>query len=114
MTKGWTPERRKKQAERCRQNKPWEHSTGPATPAGKAASSRNALKHGERSRAGQEFRKTVERILFYNREFVKHAGEFVIANSALRRLTNEVNAKRLKKQDSHPLGKQNETNEVKE
>jgi len=29
--------------------KPWERSTGPRTPEGKAQSSKNAAKHGERS-----------------------------------------------------------------
>ena len=49
MGKGWTPERRARQAERIRQWKPWEKSTGPRTEAGKATSSQNALVHGERS-----------------------------------------------------------------
>ena len=48
-TKGWSTERRAAQAERCRTNRPWEHSTGPKTQAGKEAASRNALKHGTRS-----------------------------------------------------------------
>jgi len=43
-TKGaWTPERRAKQAETIRRTKPWEHSTGPRTEAGKQTSSRNAV-----------------------------------------------------------------------
>ena len=53
MTKGWTPERRKKQAEHCRANKPWAKSTGPKTQKGKEAVSLNALKHGSYS---QHFR----------------------------------------------------------
>ncbi len=36
----------KKQAAICRQNKPWEQSTGPKTPEGKAATQANGLKHG--------------------------------------------------------------------
>jgi hypothetical protein len=39
----WTPERRAKQREIIRQSKPWEKSTGPRTPEGKAVSSKNAL-----------------------------------------------------------------------
>ena len=45
-TRGWPEERRLAQAERCRQNTPSAHSTGPKTEAGKAASSANSLKHG--------------------------------------------------------------------
>lgn len=43
-TNGWTPERRKAQAEKIKQWKPWEQSTGARTAEGKAASSRNAYK----------------------------------------------------------------------
>jgi hypothetical protein len=46
MSKGWTDERRKRQAERIRAQKPWEKSTGPRSEAGKARSSLNAYKHG--------------------------------------------------------------------
>lgn len=45
----WTPEARRKQAEKIRQWKPWESSTGPVTGEGKAKASRNSLKHGWRS-----------------------------------------------------------------
>lgn len=38
----WTPERRARQAVIIKQTRPWEFSTGPRTPEGKAASSRNA------------------------------------------------------------------------
>lgn len=42
-TKGaWTPERRARQAQIIRQNRPWEKSTGPRTKEGKVISSRNA------------------------------------------------------------------------
>lgn len=50
---GWTPERRKRQAEIIRQWKPWEQSTGPKTEAGKEACRMNAKKHGTR---GAEWR----------------------------------------------------------
>lgn len=33
----------------ARRNRPWEFATGPKTASGKAQSSRNAWKHGERS-----------------------------------------------------------------
>lgn len=45
----WTPERRARQAELIRNWKPWKRSTGPQTIAGKAASSRNAYKGGNRA-----------------------------------------------------------------
>ncbi len=51
MTKGWTEERRRKQAEAIRRWQPWKKSTGPRTREGKETSSLNALKHGDRSRA---------------------------------------------------------------
>lgn len=38
----WTPERRARQAALIRQTRPWEHSTGPTSDAGKVISSRNA------------------------------------------------------------------------
>jgi len=44
----WTEEKRKKQSANARKTKPWEHSTGPRTSAGKKASARNSYKHGLR------------------------------------------------------------------
>jgi len=43
---GWTPERRKRQAELIKSWQPWTRSTGARTSAGKARSSLNAVKHG--------------------------------------------------------------------
>jgi hypothetical protein len=51
--KGWPPERRARQAARARLMKPWLHSTGPRTEAGKARVAMNGLRHGCRSRAWQ-------------------------------------------------------------
>lgn len=45
---GWTPERRRKQAESIRRWKPWAKSTGPRTTEGKSRARYNAWKHGLR------------------------------------------------------------------
>lgn len=66
MANGWTPERRKKQAEAIRQWQPWNNSTGPQTPNGKVIASRNAYKGGFRPM----LRKT-SKLLREQREFLK-------------------------------------------
>lgn len=43
---GWTPERRRRQAQAIHRWQPWTHSTGAKTPEGKATSARNAYKGG--------------------------------------------------------------------
>ena len=48
MGKGWTSERRARQAEQIRTWQPWALSTGPRSPEGKLASSRNAWRGGHR------------------------------------------------------------------
>jgi hypothetical protein len=45
---GWTPERRRRMRERIHEWKPWERSTRPRTPEGKARVARNAYKGGTR------------------------------------------------------------------
>ena len=47
---GWTPERRRSQAEAIRRWRPWEKSTGPQSAVGKAAVSKNAFKGGNRAK----------------------------------------------------------------
>lgn len=49
MANGWTEERRARQAERIKQWRPWEKSTGPKSEDGKKRASLNAFKHGVRS-----------------------------------------------------------------
>lgn len=47
MGKGWTPERRARQATLIRTWRPWEHSTGPCSAEGKTQAARNAQRfHG--------------------------------------------------------------------
>ena len=53
-TNGWTPERRKRQAELIRTWKPWLKSTGAKTIEGKAKASQNAHKHGMRGQAWKD------------------------------------------------------------
>lgn len=48
MGKGWTPERRARQAQAIKSWQPWRHSTGPRTAEGKARVSRNAWRGGLR------------------------------------------------------------------
>ena len=45
---GWTPERRKLQRQAIQRWRPWEQSSGPKTPEGKARSSRNRWRGGKR------------------------------------------------------------------
>ena len=56
MATPWTPERRAKQAALIGTWKPWERSTGPRSPDGKAKASRNAFKGGERPQLRQMMR----------------------------------------------------------
>lgn len=65
--KGWSPERRRRQAENIRKTKPWEQSTGPRTDAGKAACAQNAVKHGLET----EEMLTLRRLLRAQRAFLR-------------------------------------------
>ena len=49
VTKGWSEERRRQQAENIRKTKPWLKTTGPKTQSGKQVVKNNAYKHGFRS-----------------------------------------------------------------
>jgi len=52
----------------ARRNRPWEHSTGPRTAKGKATSSRNATKHGMRSREAVAERREMAEFARFIRE----------------------------------------------
>ena len=56
MTNGWTPERRKRQAELIKLWQPWNYSTGPKTNEGKEACKMNAVKHGLNGRDMRQLR----------------------------------------------------------
>lgn len=70
---GWTPERRKQQAEKIRQWQPWQHSTGAKTEEGKARSAQNARKHGEYSREAKAAWKQINEALRMLKESEQHA-----------------------------------------
>lgn len=78
----WTPERRKKQADRIRQNKPWKKSTGPKTKRGKDRSKYNALKNGEHT----AFFRRAYVMLNHNKEFIRLYKEFHTEYAALHAL----------------------------
>ncbi len=53
----WTDERRAKQRAMVLTRRPWEKSTGPKTPKGKARASKNSRKHGLRSAPARDIAK---------------------------------------------------------
>lgn len=55
---GWTPERRAKQSQAIKAWRPWEQSTGPKSPEGKARVARNPWRGGHR----QKFRAMVREL----------------------------------------------------
>jgi len=54
----WTTEQRQRQREAIQRWKPWNQSTGPASPEGKAVAARNAYTGGQR----QEMRKAIKEL----------------------------------------------------
>lgn len=60
-TRGWPLSRRKAQAARIRQQKPWGHATGPKTEAGRQRVRLNAVKHNMRSDAMLRLRRALKR-----------------------------------------------------
>jgi hypothetical protein len=65
----WTPESRAKQRLLIQNWQPWRQSTGPLTASGKASSSRNADKGGQR-----EYLRRISRLLREAANFAGHTG----------------------------------------
>lgn len=68
--RNWTPEQRAKQRDAIQRWKPWTHSTGPTTSAGKEAASRNGDK-GYAIGALRELRKAFNEMRRQQRELLK-------------------------------------------
>ena len=69
-SKGWSPERRQRQREAIQRWKPWEQSTGPRTPEGKAASSANSLVHGMFDARSRELMRSIHELLREHRQML--------------------------------------------
>lgn len=68
MGKGWTEERRAKQAEAIRRWKPWERATGPRSAEGKARSALNAYRGGLREQLRELTKQLNEALREHKRE----------------------------------------------
>ena len=71
MSEGWTQERRQRQREAIQRWKPWEQSTGPRTPEGKATAARNSLVHVLDTAQQREFMRGVRAFLGKQRQVLK-------------------------------------------
>ncbi|CAK0746246.1 hypothetical protein CCP3SC1AL1_1420003 [Gammaproteobacteria bacterium] len=81
MNNGLTPERRALKAALIQQWKPWEHSTGPRTAAGKRASAQRGDKGGMRGMMREMAR--------FQREFDRPSFEDIFLDDMLEDLKNE-------------------------
>ena len=70
MGKGWTPERRARQAELIRTWRLWEAATGPRTDEGKARGARNAFRGGHLARL-RDLRRKVNDLLKAHKAFLQ-------------------------------------------
>ena len=70
---GWTLERRKRQSEAIRRWQPWNQSTGPKSPEGKAVVSGNAWRGGAWSKLRQDI-KTLNQALRDQQDWLIETG----------------------------------------
>lgn len=102
MRRQWSEKRRKEQAERCRQNKPWQHATGPKTAAGKARSSMNAYKGG----GFNGTKELVDALVFYNKAFLAATLELAenkVINRQLKQMLIQIKAQKVQKQTEEDM-----------
>jgi hypothetical protein len=78
----------------AQRNRPWEHSTGPKTPEGKARTSKNAWKHGERAAFAIQQRRECAELLRRWRELQASKAEFAAAGAAPEPTAAEIHLER--------------------
>ena len=97
--KGWSPERRARQAQNIREWQPWRRSTGPRTDAGKTRAAANAVKHGLRTRDHIYTRRRVRYVLRLAAQNLLKIREFLRAPACppiKRKLRPSASASRLR------------------
>jgi hypothetical protein len=83
--KGWSAERRARQAARIRDWAPWRRSTGPKTAAGRARCSQNALHHGFHTAARRDELRRLGRVLGLAGENIKRLRLMIRLRNSARR-----------------------------
>ena len=79
MPRKWTPEQKAAQAEKIKNWKPWEKSTGPKTRGGKRRARMNALTHGFHTPE----HKVLRQALKLQREFTRGVAYWAAAQESL-------------------------------